>query len=216
MVEKFHVEVKGLREDVLRMGFLAQDMLAKSMEALIQQDPALAAWVLSKKGTIAEYDEKIEQESLRLIALYQPMASDMRTIACALKMNTYLTRIGRYSKDIAVLVDELSDKPHIANLMSIPAMSGMVVRMIGNSLKAFETWDLSYISNLKSMDDEVDALRYSVFRECVTYMMEDPKTITRCTNYVMIARYLERCGDHACKMGEKIHYMVTGERIEIK
>jgi phosphate transport system protein len=216
MVEKFHVEVKTLREDVLRMGYLAQDMLAKSMDALIRQDPALAARVIANKGTIAEYDDKIEQESLRLIALYQPMASDMRTIACALKINTYLTRIGRYSKDIAMLVDELSDKPHIANLMSIPAMSGMVIRMIGNSLKAFETWDLSYISNLGKLDDEVDALRYSVFRECVTYMMEDPKTITRCTNYVMIARYLERCGDHACKMGEKIHYMVTGERIEIK
>jgi len=216
MVEKFHVEMKSLREDALAMGFLARDMLAKSMEALVKQDPELAQWVISKKGEIAEYDEKIEQESIRLIALYQPMASDMRTITCVLKMGTYLTRIGRYGKDIAVLVDELSDKPHIATLMSIPAMSEMVIKMIGNSLKAFETWHLSYINNLEKTDDEVDALRYSVFRECVTYMMEDPKTITRCTNYVMIARYLERCGDHACKIGEKVYYMVTGERIEIK
>jgi phosphate transport system protein len=216
MVEKFHVELEGLQEDVLKMGYLARDMLEKSISALENQDLGMAQWVISRKGLIADMDDEIEQKALRLIALYQPMAKDLRTIACSLKMITYLTRIGRYGKDIAVLVDELSAKPHISNLLSIPHMSQMVHAMIGNDLKAYETSDLSYIHDLSKRDSDIDALRYSVFRECITYMMEDPKNITRCTNYVMIARYLERCGDHACKMGEKIHYMVTGERIEIR
>lgn len=216
MVEKFHVELESLQEDVLKMGYLARDMLEKSISALENQDPGMAQGVISKKGLIADMDDEIEQKALRLIALYQPMAKDLRTIACSLKMITYLARIGRYGKDIAVLVDELSAKPHISNLLSIPHMSQMVCTMIGNDLKAYETDDLSYIHDLSRRDSEIDALRYSVFRECITYMMEDPKNITRCTNYVMIARYLERCGDHACKMGEKIHYMVTGERIEIR
>ena len=216
MVEKFHEELKALKKEVLEMGDLAKDMLQKAVESLKNQVPELADWVLSKKREIMKMDDDIEQRTLMLLTLYQPMAKDMRTIACILKMITYLTRIGRYGKDIANVAKELYTEPHIAKLVSIPYMASIVCNMIESVLKAFKTEDLSLIQGFAERDDNLDALRYSIFRECLTYMMEDPKKITRCAHYMMIARYLERCGDHACKIAEKVHYMVTGERVEIK
>ena len=215
-MEKFHKELENLKKEVIEMGNLAKEMLFNAVEALKNRDVRLAEEVVSKKREIAEMDQKIEEKALQLIALYQPMAKDMRAIACILKMITYLTRIGRYGKDIANVAKKLADKPHIAKLVEIPYMAELVCKMIDDALKAFETEDLSLIEDFSERDDSVDALRYSIFRECITYMMEDPKNITRCTHYAMIARYLERCADHACKIAEKVYYMVTGERREIK
>ena len=216
MVEKFHDELNGLKGDLLSMGLLARKMLSDAVKALKQKDYRLAQTVTKKKDKLADMDEQIENNALRLIALYQPMAKDMRTIACCLKMNTYLARIGRYGKDIAKVTIDLGDTPYISKLVNIPHMAELVDTLIGDALHAFETEDLSLINDFKERDDDIDALRYSIFRECISYMIEDSKTITQCTNYAMVARYLERCGDHACKMAEKIHYMVTGERIEIR
>lgn len=214
MVEKFHFELDEVKKDVVEMGGLAKDMLQKSVEALKDLDVEKAEWVISKKGLIADMDDRIEDKTLRLITLYQPMAVDMREIACILKMNTYLTRIGRYGKDIAKLVTEF-EKGHVKKLVSIPHMEEIVCGMIDDAMTAFETKDVSKFSDFSDRDDTVDEFRYSVFRECLSYMMEDPKVITRCLHYTMVARYLERCADHACKMAEKIYYMVKGERVEI-
>ena len=216
MVEKFHTELEQLRENTLTMGYLALEMLSKSVEALEKQDRELARSVIDRKKELADWDERNEEYALRLIALYQPMAGDLRTIATSLKMITYLTRVGRYGKDIAKLAIRLADQPPIDGMLSLPHMGGLVCTMIKNALKAYETADLSFINGIGKMDDQVDDLRKTIFRESITHMMEDPATITRCTDYVMIARYLERCGDHACKIAEKVHYMVTGERVEIK
>ena len=95
-------------------------------------------------------------------------------------------------------------------------MAGLVLSMIDDSLRAYETGDLEFIRRHSERDDVVDALRHTIFREGITYMMEEPRTITQVMNYLMVARYLERCADHSCKIAEKVHYMVTGERIEIK
>jgi len=216
MVEKFHEELKKLKKEVVEMGNLAKEMLSNAVEALKDRDKEAASQVIEKKKKIADMDERIEQDALRLIALYQPMARDMRKIACVLKMITYLTRVGRYGKDIAKVAIELADQPHIARLVEIPHMADMVCSMIEDALKAFENEDVSLIRDFEERDSEIDALRYSIFRECITYMMEDAKNITRCMHYAMVARYLERCADHACKMAEKINYMVTGERKEIR
>ena len=215
-MDRLHEDLKKMKRKVIEMGELAKEMLHDSMEALEKQDVELAEEVISKKKKLADMDVEIEEKILQLIALYHPMAKDMRTVACILKTITYLTRIGRYGKDIANIAKELSDKPHVAKLVEIPYMAEMVCKMIDDALKAFETEDISMIKDFEERDDTLDALRWSIFRECITYMMEDPKNITRCAHYVMIARYLERCGDHVCKIAEKIHYMVTGERIEIK
>lgn len=215
MPTKFHDELRNLRKDVIVMGELAIDMLQKSVEGLKNQDLEMASWVNENKVRIADMDSAIENKALKLLTLHQPMAIDLREIACILKMITYLARIGRYGKDIAKLTIEYEEHGHVKKLISIPHMSQIVIGMIDDALKAFETRDLSFIENLSERDDDVDQLRYSIFRECLTYMMEDQKKISRCTYYILVARYLERCADHSCKMAEKIHYMVKGERIEI-
>jgi phosphate transport system protein len=133
-----------------------------------------------------------------------------------MRVVTSLYRIGRYGKDIAIVVPDLAGAPHIGNLVNLPHMGEIVDAMITDVMVAFDREDISVIADIQSREEVVDALRYSIFRESLTYMMEDPRNITRCTNYVMIARYLERCGDHACRIAEKVHYMVTGDRIEIR
>ena len=198
------------------MGHLAQGMLGQSMVALKTQDVVLAETIDEKKLKLADYDDRIEQKCLRLIALNQPMAKDLRTIAASMRVVTSLYRIGRYGKDIAIVVPDLAGAPHIGNLVNLPHMGEIVDAMITDVMVAFDREDISVIADIQSREEVVDALRYSIFRESLTYMMEDPRNITRCTNYVMIARYLERCGDHACRIAEKVHYMVTGDRIEIR
>lgn len=216
MVDKFREELKELKDLVLAQGAFAYGMLSRSMTALEDRDPKLAERVYQERVELAERNLAIEEAALRLIALYQPMARDLRSIICALRMNFALFRIGRYGKDIAKLVEGLSEKPHIGNLMNLPHMAELVCAMIDDSLKAYQTEEITPIEGMSRRDDVVDDLRYAIFRESVTYMMEDPKNITRCIDYVMIARYLERCGDYACDISEQVCYMVTGERVEVK
>jgi phosphate transport system protein len=215
MAEKFHTELKNLRHETVGMANFGRNMLRTSIDALIRQDIELATSVVQQKEEIREKEVAIEEQCYQLIALNQPVAKDMRVIACTLKVSNASLRIGRYGKVIANVVREISDKPHIANLMSIPHMGDLVMEMIDDSIKAYETDELRYIRDFSSRDDTIDALRHSIFREGITYMMEDPKNISRCTYYIMVARYLERCADHACKIAENVHYMHTGERIEI-
>ncbi|MGQ9583157.1 MAG: phosphate signaling complex protein PhoU [Thermoplasmatota archaeon] len=216
MTEKFHSELDALKSELMAMGRLSCGMLRDSVGALKDLDAALAREVLDRRRELAARDDAIEEKALRLIALHQPVASDLRTLACILKIDTYLTRIGRYGKDIAQVALELVGRPHLARLVSIPHMAGVAAGMVEDALRAFETGDLSLLKDFGEKDDSLDAQRWSIFRECVTYMMEDPKNITQCAHYIMVAKYLERVADHACKMAEKIHYMVTGERIEVK
>jgi phosphate transport system protein len=215
MSEKFHAELEKLKEEVTAMARLADAMLEQAMDALVEQDDNRAMEVVSRKTEIRETGDRLEERAYQLIALYQPMAKDMRRIACALKIISSADRIGRYGKDIAGIVDEISDKPHIANLIGIPHMASLVEDMVRDAVSAYETEDLSLIEDFSRRDDTIDALRYSIFREAATYMIEDAKNISRCIHYIMVSRYLERCGDHACKIAENVHYMVTGERIEI-
>jgi phosphate transport system protein len=215
MAEKFHTELKAVKTDTVAMALLGRSMLRDAVDALVRQDKELAASVVARKGEIHAMEVKLEEHCYQLIALNQPMAKDMRVIACTLKVITASMRIGRYGKVIANIVKEISDKPHIANMMSIPHMAELVIDMIDDSVKAYETDSIDLIADFSARDDTIDALRHSIFREGITYMMEDLKNISRCTHYIMVARYLERCADHACKIAENVHYMHTGERIEI-
>jgi phosphate transport system protein len=205
-----------MKGEVLSLGHLAEEMLGTSVRALENRDTDLAEWVKGQKRDLSARNDRIEEEIYTIIALYQPVAKDMRMIACSLGIISSSERIGRYGKDIANIVAAIGDEPEVGNLVSIPHIADLVLSMIDDALSAYETGEIEFIRNHSKRDDVVDALRHSIFRECITYMMEDPKTITRCTNYVMVARYLERSADHSCKMAEKIHYMVTGERVEIK
>ena len=216
MSTKFDDQLKKIKQGVLEMGELAQTMLRESIVALKNQDLKLADKVYDNKDRIMKMDGDIEHRCLQAISMYQPMAKDMRVIGSSLKLITYLTRIGRYGKDIAKFVKEIADEPHIKKLVSIPHMSKIVDGMISDALSAYENEEPVDTKSFVERDDDVDALRNSIFRESLTYMMQNSKNIERCMYYIMISRYLERCADHSCKMAEKIQYMATGERIEIK
>jgi phosphate transport system protein len=216
MAKEMHKELLFLKNEVSKMGHLALNMLNDSIDSLYNQDIELASDVLEKKEKIKDYDNQIEEKTLKLIMLYQPMAIDLRSLAAILKIITYLHRIGRYGKDIADVVKKhLSERQIALNLVNLRHIYEHVHSMIEDALKAFEEMNISGIKDFETRDDEVDKLRWSIFRECLTYMIEDPKYITECAHYMMFARYLERCGDHACKIAEKVHYMVTGKHIEI-
>jgi phosphate transport system protein len=215
MTEKFHTELKNLKSETLEMAHLGRFMLRTAVDALIRQDNDLAASVVARKEEIHTLEVRLEEHCYQLIAMNQPVAKDMRVIACTLKVITASLRIGRYGKVIANIVKKISDQPHIANLMTIPHMADLVIEMIDDAIEAYEKDSLDAISDFSARDDTIDSLRQSIFREGITYMMEDPKSITRCTNYILVARYLERCADHACKIAENVHYMNTGARIEI-
>jgi phosphate transport system protein len=215
MAEKFHTELKNLKTETLEMAHLSRFMLRTAVDALIRQDNDLAASVVARKEEIHTMEVRLEEHCYQLIAMNQPMAKDMRVIACTLKVITASLRIGRYGKVIANIVKKISDQPHIANLMSIPHMADLAMEMIDDAIEAYEEDSIETISDFSGRDDTIDSLRQSIFREGITYMMEDPKNITRCTNYILVARYLERCADHACNIAENVYYMNTGERIEI-
>jgi phosphate transport system protein len=212
---ELHKEILEIKYKVLDMGKLALNMLENSIKALITQDVQLAKEVNHSKHKIREFDTYIEERTLRLIALYQPMAIDLRRLATILKMITYLYRLGRYGKDIAVVVELLADKSPLSEYLGIKIIWEHVKPMIEDALESFDKSEIKKLKNFVKRDNEIDQLRWSIFRESVSYMMEDPKNITTCAHIIMIARYLERCGDHACKVAEKVHYMVTGKHIEI-
>ena len=215
MAEKFHTELKAVKQDTVGMALLGRSMLRDAVDALIRQDRVLAASVVARKGEIHDLEVELEERCYRLIALYQPMAKDMRVIACTLKVITASMRIGRYGKVIAKIVMEVSDKPHIDHIMSIPHMAELVLRVIDDAIQLYDTESPVPFTEFSARDDTIDALRHSIFREGITHMMEDPRSITLSTHYIMVARYLERCADHACKIAENVHYMETGERVEI-
>ena len=215
MPEKLDMELRNIKKEIELMGELSRAMLMDSVTALRDLDIQLADDVLSRKETLYKMDQNIEEHALKVLTLHQPMARDMRTLACVLKMITYLTRIGRYGYDIAKVTKEMEGKKHIKKLIDIPAMARIADSMVDDVMQAFKTENIQSLEDFEERDDILDEERYSIFRECVTYMMEDPRNITMCSHYIMIARYLERCGDHACKIAEKVHYMVTGEWVEI-
>jgi phosphate transport system protein len=215
MAEKFHTELENVKKDTVAMALLGRSMLRDAVDTLIRQDKELAVSVVAKKERIHEMEVELEERCYQLIALYQPVAKDMRVIACTLKVITASVRIGRYGKVIANITKEIADRPHISHMMSIPHMAELVIDMIDDAIRAYDTETPRRIEDFSSRDDTIDALRHSIFREGITHMMEDPRSTTLCTHYIMVARYLERCADHACKIAENVHYMETGERIEI-
>ena len=177
MRSKFDKELTEIKNLVIEMGELSREMLNNSIVALKNQDVELAKKVYSHKNKLMKFDENIEHRCLQAISMYQPMAKDMRILGASLKIITYQTRIGRYGKDIAKIVDELSDKPHIAKLVSIPHMSEIVDEMIADALNVYKTGKSVDIKSFVERDDNVDALRESIFREALSYMIEDNKKI---------------------------------------
>ena len=155
----------------------------------------------------------IEKRCLEVIALQSPVAKDLRTIGTYLKVITDFDRIGRYALDIAEVTAHSVETAHFKPLVSIPHMAKMAEEMVDLSVAAFLDRDTGPTDQVFELEDKVDSLYDEIFREVITYMMEDSKKITLGINYMLVARYLERIGDHACNISERVFYMVTGERV---
>ena len=214
--DRYHNEIDKLKNKVQEMGNLAATMLKESIESLKLFDGEKAKEIISLKTKLSNLDSTIEEESLQLIALHQPVASDMRTLGAILKIITYLNRIGRYGKDIAAITIEMEGNKHISELIAIPRMSSKVNEMLKDALSTFDKGDISTIENMSERDTEIDVMRWTIFRECLEFMIEGKENIEKGAYYMMVVRYLERCADHVCKVCEKVHYMYTGERVEYK
>lgn len=214
--DRYHNEIDKLKNKVQEMGNLAATMLKESIESLKSFDGEKAKEIISLKTKLSNLDSTIEEESLQLIALHQPVASDMRTLGAILKIITYLNRIGRYGKDIAAITIEMEGNKHIFELIAIPRMSSKVNEMLKDALSTFDKGDISTIENMSERDTEIDVMRWTIFRECLEFMIEGKENIEKGAYYMMVVRYLERCADHVCKICEKVHYMYTGERVEFK
>lgn len=216
MREVYHQELISLKNEVLEMARLARGMLEEGVQSLVNLDHTLAEAVLSRKDKLADMDDDIEAHALNIAHRQQPMAKDLRTIAAALKLITYINRLGRYGKDIAQITAEWGDEGHVDKLVQIPHMAEILFKMFDATLETYRTEEEQDLDTFQDWEDTLDAARYAVFRECLSYMTESPGYIERGSHYMMIARYLERCGDNVCKMAEKTHYMITGQRVTIR
>lgn len=209
-------ELETLENQVLEMAKLATGMLSEGTCSLEELDKGLAASVVDRADRLAELDEQIETGLLSFLALQSPLAGDLRRVGAALKLITYINRIGRYGYDIAKATAAWpADLEHVAKMVDLREMSDKVLAMVDLVVGAFKGNAVPEVVALKRLEDDVDALRYGVWRQCLSYMDESKVNIERCTHYMMVARYLERCGDNVCKMAEKQHYAATGTRIFI-
>jgi phosphate transport system protein len=212
MTKQFHQQLDHLRQRVLEMGRLARLNVTEGVQSLVALDSALASRVIERGEQLNRMDVEIERDALDLLALNQPMAQDLRTIGASLKIITYLDRIGRYGYDIAKVSRQMGGREHIRKPVSFRLMADNAMAMLDQAMKAYEARDADLARAVPAQDSVVDALNEQIFRECVTYMMEDPRTVTVCAHYILVARHLERAADNARKIAEKALYMVTGER----
>ncbi len=214
MTEKFRTELALLKHDTIEMARFAQYMLKESIVVLMNEDIPKAAEFKQKKNYLRELSPGLEQRAYQMIAMNQPMAKDMRTIVCTLKIIVAAERIGRYGKVIANMTKHVHNQPAVSQSMVIPQMADQVIGMIDNAISAYKNEDITLIRDFSSRDDVVDTLWHSFFQEMVPYMKENPTTVERGTYYIMVARYLERSGDHACTIAENVRFMISGERID--
>jgi phosphate transport system protein len=165
---------------------------------------------------LSDLDEKVETGALKILALQAPVAKDLRRVGAMLKIITYLNRIGRYGYDIAKAVPDLPAKGiQGIGLVSIRQMGRNVERMLDLSLDAYRRHEAPDTKAIMAIEDEVDKQRFSVWREATAFMLQDPRNIEPCSHVMMVARYLERCGDNVVKIAEKQHYAATGERLRL-
>lgn len=212
----FNQEMEKLNQEVSQMASLAREAVEKAVKCIINKDPLLKGDVERLDKEIYHMEQIIEKRCLELIALHTPVAGDLRTVSTCLKIITDLNRIGRYASDIVEIYDVVASDNGFHRPVNIPHMASLVVAMVTDAIDSFIRRDDGAARQLFDRDDEVDCLYDLNFRAILTYMIEDPRKITVGTHIILIARYLERIADHSCNIGERVVYMVTGERMNPK
>ena len=211
IVKSYDQDLEQLDRMIAEMGGLAESQLALAVDSLVRRDPELAARVIDGDQRIDDLEVEIDIFTIKLLALRQPLADDLRSIIAALKLSSNLERIGDYAKNVAKRTITISQSPQLSGTANtITRMSTLVQGMIKNVLDAYMTRDVKLAEDVRTKDQEVDTLYTSFFRELLTYMMEDPRNITTCTHLLFIAKNVERIGDHATSIAEQVHFMVEG------
>ena len=210
---QYEAELKELRERLLMMAGKVEEMIAFTTRSLVERDSILARRMIDADREINRLEVDTDDLCLRILALRQPAASDLRFITLALKIVTDLERIGDECVNIAERAIELNAEPQLKPLIDIPRMAQVAQEMVRGALDAFVAGDDASAIEICKRDDEVDALNVQVFRELVSYMIEDPRTITRATALIGVAKHLERIADHGTNIAEMVVFMVKGKEI---
>ena len=211
----FHKRLQEIQDEVLVMGNMVAKAILLSIDALKDRDLAVAKKIIANDAKINRKRFEIEEKCIQLIATQQPMAGDLRIIICILSIVTEVERIGDYAAGIAKIVVMIGDEPPLKPLIDIPRMVEKIVGMLHRSLDALVSRDADVARQVVAEDDEVDNLYNQVFGELLTYMIEDPKTITRATRLIWVAHNLERSADRITNICERVVFCVTGKMQEI-
>jgi phosphate transport system protein len=210
IVKSFDEELNRLSDLINRMGGLAESQLENAIEAMQKRDSDLAEEAVAHDRLIDDLHAEIDEMAIRLLALRQPMAGDLRHIVTTLKVAPMVERIGDYAKNVAKRTIALNQMPPVKPLFIIPRMGHMVRDMTKDVLDAFSNNDVAMAQDVWARDKEVDDMYDGLFRELLTYMMEDARNITACTHLLFVARNIERIGDLATNIAELIYYQVEG------
>jgi len=214
MERHFDEELKNLKKKLLHMGDTAQEMLGLAVKALAERKESLAREVFEHEKKVNLMEIEIEDFVLKLLATRQPAAGDLRLLTAILKINNDLERVGDQAVNIAEIAVELLKQPPLKPLIDIPHMANLAQRMIKNSLDAFVDHNPDIAHQVCRDDDAVDLLNDQIFRELLTYMMEDPKSINRAVDLILVARNIERVADHATNISEDVIFIEEGKNIK--
>ncbi|MGH6932843.1 MAG: phosphate signaling complex protein PhoU [Dongiaceae bacterium] len=215
IVKSFDEELQRLKQTVAQMGGLVEAQLQNAVDALVKRDQEAASRVIQEDKKIDELEQQVGNLVIRLLALRQPMAVDLRQIVSALKISSDLERIGDYATNIAKRAIALSQMPPLKPLYAIPRMAKLVQQIVKDVLDSYVEMDVAKAIAAWQRDEEVDEMYTSLFRELLTYMMEDQHNIGPCIHLLFIAKNIERMGDHATNVAEDIHFLVHGKPLEV-
>ena len=213
-VRSYEEELKRLRDMIVRMGGLAERQVADATEALVRRDTELAAEVVRRDAELDAMERQVDGFCVRLLALRQPVASDLRLIIAALKIAHDLERIGDYARNAAKRSIVLAEQPAIGSLNGFQRMARLVQENLKGAIDALVHDDAEKADEIWAADEPVDDIYNGIFREMLTFMMEDPRNITAATHLLFVAKNLERIGDHATNIAETVHFAVRGDVLE--
>src|SRR5215510_3297489 len=213
VVRHFQEELEQLKTRLLEMGGLAEEQVRLAVKGLVERDRELVDRVLVGDEPVNSLHIEIDNRCFTLLALYQPMAVDLRAIVAAVKINTDLERVGDLAINIAEAARQYSTHLPVKKLIDIPRMATITQRMLRDALDAFVRRDTALAQNVLNEDDALDALKTQIFRELLTYMLQDPATIEPALDLILVSRHLERIGDHATNIAEDVIFMVSARDV---
>ncbi|OJX79316.1 phosphate signaling complex protein PhoU [Magnetospirillum sp. 64-120] len=213
-VKSYDEELAHLTNIIARMGGMAEAQFAAALQALSKRDSDLAARVVAGDARVDELEHEVQQFTVRLLALRQPVASDLRHIVAALKISSELERVADYAANVAKRSLVLNQLPPVKPVNAVLHLAHLVQEILKDILDAYIERDVEKAVRVWNRDEEVDDMYTGLFRELITYMMEDPRTITACTHLMFMAKNIERIGDHATNIAETLHFLVVGTPIK--